>query len=404
MPDVRHRSLLIVGAGPHGLTLALRAVEAGFEPGVDLEIIDPSGEWCAGWRERFAAHEIEALRSPGVHHPGADSGGLYAFADELGLRSDAAYGQPRTEAFNGYCAHLAREAGLNGRVTPTRAHLLAAGPRSVTVLCDDDVVFEADRAVLATNPGRRRIPGWVRDLLPLPSTVLAHAGDVDLRPLDLTGQVVTIVGGGLSAAQLAVGARTRGAEQVHLVIRRRLRTSAFDVSPGWLGPRYLDDFERLPPAERAETILSARDGGSLPDTALAALRRMEDLGHLVIHEHARVVTGARSDRGDATIVLDDASCVRSDRIWLATGTTCTVDTCRLLDDVVGCHPCDQHLGLPDLAHDLSWPGTALHLSGRLAGLQLGPAAGNIWGAGRAADRIMPAVVGAQEATLRTVDG
>ncbi len=404
MPDVRHRSLLVIGAGPHGLTLALRAVEAGFEPGVDLEIIDPSGEWCAGWRERFAAHEIESLRSPGVHHPGPDPGGLYAFAEELGLRSDAAYGQPRTEAFNGYCTLLAREAGLTGRVTRSRAHLLAAGPRSVTVLCDDDVVFEADRAVLATNPGRRRIPGWVRDLLPLPRTVLAHADDVDLRALDLAGEVVTIVGGGLTAAQLALGAHARGAGQVHLVVRRSLRASAFDVSPGWLGPRYLDDYERLPPAERAEAILSARDGGSLPDAALAALCRLRDHDRLVIHERTNVVAGARTSCGDAMVMLDDASCIRSDRVWLATGTACTVDTCRLLDDVVTGHPCDQHLGLPDLADDLSWPGTALHLSGRLAGLRLGPAAGNIWGAGRAAERIMPTVFGTQETLRRSVDG
>lgn len=392
MPDVRHRSLLIVGAGPHGLTLALRAVEAGLRPGVDLEVVDPSGHWCVDWRQRFAAHRIERLRSPGVHHPGSDPGGLYAFADAAGLRSSARYGQPRTEAFNAYCAHLACESGIADAVTPARAHLLAADEESVTVLCDDDLVVEADRAVLATNPGRRRIPRWVVDLLPLPTAVLSHAADVDLRRLDLSSETVTVVGGGLTAAQLAFGALERGAERVHLVIRRRLRASTFDVSPGWLGPRCLDDFGCLPPAERARAIRAARDGGSLPDADLARLRSLEAAGALVVHEESCVVV-ASATTGRPTIVLDDETCLRSDRLWLATGTDCSVDACRLLDDVVTSHPCEQHLGLPDLDTDLSWPGTALHLSGRLAGLTLGPAAGNIWGARRAAERIMPAVCG-----------
>lgn len=387
---MRERSLVIVGAGPHGLAVALRAVQAGFRPGVDLEVIDPSGCWLSSWKQQFAAHRIRSLRSPGVHHPGADPSALYRFAEDRNERSRAAYGQPFTAAFNAYCDHLADEAGLRDAVTPGRAHLLASDATSTTVLCGEDDVITAERAVLAVNPGRRRIPSWVQDLLPVSADRVAHAGDVDLRGLDLAGETITIVGGGLTAAQLSLGAVENDATRVHLVLRRRLRCSTFDVDPGWLGPKYLDGFTTMGAAERAAAVHAARDGGSLPNWALSALRRAVVSGRLTIHEHARVVAG-RNCEDQPTVVLGDETHLRADRLWLATGSDCTVDSCRLLDDVAATHPCEQHTGLPMLRDDLSWPGTRLHLSGRLAALQLGPAAGNIWGARHAGARILPFV-------------
>ncbi len=390
MSEHRHRRLLIIGAGPHGLTFALRAVEAGLRPGVDLEVVDPAGSWLRGWKQRFAAHRITTLRSPGVHHPALDPGALHRFAAERDQRSGGTYGQPITEAFNAFCDHLADDAGLTDIVNPVHAHLLAAEDGAVTVLCRDHDVITADHVVLASNPGRRRIPNWVDDLLPLPRTVLAHSGDVDLRGLDLVGETITVVGGGLTAAQLTLGAVDCGAEHVHLVTRRPLRSSTFDVDPGWLGPKHLADFWQLAPADRADAVFDARDGGSVPTSTLAELRRAEADGTVSLHEDARVVAGAIS--GDLPLlVLGDETHLCADRVWLATGTECTVDACRLLDDVAAVHPCAVHRGLPDLGHDLTWPGTTLHITGRLASLQLGPAAGNIWGARQAVDRIMPAV-------------
>lgn len=389
----------MIGAGVHGLTVALRSVEAGLRPGVDLEILDPSGTWLSEWKRRFAAHDIRSLRSPGVHHPSSEPGALYAFAAARNQRSEAAYGQPLTSAFNAFCDHLVEVAGLTDAVSPHRAQLLAADRASVTVLTSNGQVITADRGVLAGNPGRRRIPRWVDDLLALEPDRLLHAASVDLRSSDLAGQTITVVGGGLTAAQLALGAISRGAEHVHLVIRRALRTSTFDVDPGWLGPKHLESFCRLSAAERADAVLDARNGGSVPPAVAASLRRESRTGRLTIFERARVVAGADSG-GLPMVVLGDETHLRADRLWLATGTDCTVDSCRLLDDVATSHPCGVHRGLPALTPDLSWPGTRLHVTGRLASLQLGPAAGNIWGGRKAADRIVDAVV-ARTRTTRT---
>lgn len=65
----------------------------------------------------------------------------------------------------------------------------------------------------------------------------------------------------------------------------------------------------------------------------------------------------------------------------------------LREAVATAHPCPVHRGFPELTRDLRWPGTSLHVGGRLASLQLGPAAGNLWGARKAAERIVDSAVG-----------
>jgi hypothetical protein len=57
--------VVIVGAGPHGLTAAMYLIEAGMRAG-DLTIVDPSGEWMATWRSCFTQLGIAHLRSPAV--------------------------------------------------------------------------------------------------------------------------------------------------------------------------------------------------------------------------------------------------------------------------------------------------------------------------------------------------
>ena len=68
-PSLRS-SVCILGAGPHGLSLALHLLAADPQLRGRITVIDPSGEWMSNWYEQFARLEIGNLRSPGVHHPG----------------------------------------------------------------------------------------------------------------------------------------------------------------------------------------------------------------------------------------------------------------------------------------------------------------------------------------------
>ncbi|MGH2770955.1 MAG: hypothetical protein ACRDJF_10610 [Actinomycetota bacterium] len=76
------------------------------------------------------------------------------------------------------------------------------------------------------------------------------------------------------------------------------------------------------------------------------------------------------------------------RIWLATGTTLSVHTDRLLSGLATVAPAEIIEGLPMLDSACRWPGTQLHVMGGLAGLQLGPFARNLIGARMASERIL----------------
>jgi threonine dehydrogenase-like Zn-dependent dehydrogenase len=126
----------IVGAGPQGLTTAVYLVAAGVDP-AELVVVDPTGEWLAQWRRRFASLGIEHLRSPSVHHPHPDPYALSTFAAEQGRTDELhhRYGLPSTALFDDFCDRVIAESGLSGVVhrgsvvslTPSGAVGLASG-------------------------------------------------------------------------------------------------------------------------------------------------------------------------------------------------------------------------------------------------------------------------------------
>ena len=386
MTAATHARLAILGAGPHALAVAIHAVDAGIDP-TDLVVFDPAGGWLTRWHRQFRAQGISHLRSPGVHHPGTRPGELTAWCQARGQASTRRYGQPRTSGFAAYCDHLVESHGLSDRVRPRRAALLGASGPPV-VLLDDQSLVHAERVVVATNPFRPRVPAWAMTLHRTAPGVARHATTVDLDREMVTGRSMVIIGGGQSAAHLAVGAASRGAH-VHLICRRPVRTSPFDVHPGWLGPRYLDGFDRLSFTRRAHAAAQARDGGSIsPDMAERLHRAIAD-GTITLHVETEVVATDAASLPQVLLTLSTGERVAADGVWLATGTDPAVEQSPLFEDLRRQYPCPIHAGLPALDDDLSWPGSTVHCCGRAATLQLGPAAGNLWGARMAARRIIP---------------
>jgi glycine/D-amino acid oxidase-like deaminating enzyme len=384
----------VVGAGPQGLAAALHLVDR--DPGLrrDLVVLDPTGEWLRAWDDRFARLAIEHLRSPGVHHPGCDP---YALGDwcerhELPSPVPSPYGLPSTAAFRGFCNHLVAEAGLREHVVPARVRHIEAGQRTTRLALADGTALAAAHVVVATDPARRCLPTWLFDLLPVPAEALAHPGDVDLRGLELAGQHVAVIGGGLTAGRLAVGAAARGAT-VTLICRRAVQERMFDTDPGWLGPKHLNGFHRLTdPAGRLQVALAARDGGSMPPWMTCRLDQLRADGSLRLLAPQRIC-GAERCGDRLRLVLGDESRVSADRVWLATGTRPDAGADRLTASLQATHPTRVVDGWPVLDEQLRWPGTNVHVLGRLAMLTLGPAAGNLWGARVGAARVASGVCG-----------
>ncbi|MEM8925680.1 MAG: FAD-dependent oxidoreductase [Actinomycetota bacterium] len=379
----------ILGGGPHGLAAAVHLRRA--EPSLRLAVIDPAGDWMVGWHQQFARADIAILRSPIVHHPASDPDELSAFVMRTGAAtSGMRYHLPVTGTFAAFCADLVQEADLDRPVaaSATAVHPDGNGLRVTTT----ENAVRADHLVVATNPHQRSIPGWVWPLLGTCPGLVVYGGDVDLRSLpDLTGERVVVIGGGLTAAHLACGAADRGA-QVHLIARRPLVSRSFDTDPGWLGPKHLRAFWRDDdPESRLHTARAARGGGSVPPWMMERIAEARTAGHLHLHEGCEVRAAGIDPEGSGTLALDDHAGIRADRIWLATGSVPDVGAARCLSRLTPDVPVLD--GFPITDDQLRLGPHPVFVMGRLAMLALGPAAGNLWGAQRAASRITDAITG-----------
>lgn len=381
----------ILGAGPHGLAMLLHLLHADPELRGRVTVLDPSGAWLTGWENRFRQLEIETLRSPSVHHPAPDVDAYTRYVAHHGLMtSELPYDPPVSAGFLDFCRHLVDAEGVSAPL-PHRPVAVTREGAELRVETGGPTLL-TPRLVVATNPHRRVIPPWVWPILGTTRTPIAHADDVDLPALpDLDDSRVVVIGGGLSAGHLACGAISRGAT-VHLVARRALHVRSFDTDPGWLGPRFLRDYDATPdPRVRLTMARKARGGGTVPPWMHDRLCTHEAAGNLRVHQ-ATVADAAAAPEG-CRLALDDGTVVDADHIWLATGTTPDLDMARCLDplrpDMVTIE------GFPLTDGDLRAGAHPVHVMGRLATLTLGPAAGNLWGARQAARRITRAVTGVE---------
>lgn len=381
--------LAIVGAGPAGMACAVAAVHGGLVSPDELVVVDPAGEWLACWRAQLRAVDASFLRSPTAYHPAPDPMALHQFVVSSGgtvARLDSVM-VPTVSQFNDFCASVVDRYGLADRVVAgALSRTTVEGPESVLELASG-ARFAADRVVLAHNPRVPRLPGWGR-----PSERVLHSSGVDLAArAPMPGRVVVVVGGGLTAAMLALGAARRGA-RVTLLARRPLSLRRFDAAPGWLAPRSLQRFLRLgQPEERVAASLEARRGGSLPASVGDEIRHAGPSHGVEVREGCEIVAVVVEDDG-LSLRLGDGSTQRADELWLATGFAPDLAD-PLVAQVAARTPAGTAGGFPDLDEHLAWPGTSTHLVGALATSRLGPTAGNLHGHRWAAQLVAQAAAG-----------
>jgi len=389
---IPHVDVCLIGAGPQALAVAitLRSVA----PELQVRAFDPSGTWMQAWDHAFAAFDIFHLRSPGVHHPHPDASAWSRFREARRLAPVGQYDFPSTSAFAAFCAECVRDAQLADAVEAgTVCRIRRAGSR-FTLECEGGRSLTAEHVVVATNPRRRRIPAVLAGGGETSDTI-RHSSAVDLRTSEPAGRTIGVIGGGLTAYNLAAGAVARGA-RVLLITRRALRGRQFDVDPGWLGPKYLAGFSHIAdPRRRRTTALAARDGGSMTPAAIGHLRSLAQQGLISVFEgHALIGVDDRGRRHVLRLERAGTPCsVVVDEVWFATGSDPTVHAEPFLRRLARDADAPVVEGLPVLDHALRWPGAGVHVAGALAMLELGPAAGNLWGGRRAGARIAHAIVG-----------
>jgi len=374
----------IVGAGPQGLTAAVYLRRGGVRP-EDLVVVDPGGGWLHAWRRWFAHLGIAHLRSPSVHHPDPDPYALMKYARATGRSAELVekYGLPTTILFDDFCCHLLDDCALTNivytdmvvRATPDGVLHLAGGQE-----------LRAQHVVWATNPAVR-------------SRLSPEGGDVDPAvvewdavDVETAGDTVAVVGGGLTAAHLVDRALERG-RRVEWLTRRRVGIREFDTDAGWLGPRNMNEFDRLVTSqERMDAVVEARGGGTVPSWMMRRLRRAEETGALV--RRVGQVSLDQHPRWRSVVRVDGAP-VAVDEVWMATGDRPDVAASPVLSDLCASLGVPVVMGRPVLESSLRLNGSVVRVLGRLAQIRLGPTAGNLAGARRAAEKVVADVVGVE---------
>lgn len=402
--------IAIIGAGVQALSLTTHLLQKSAKHYHKFLVFDSTGTWMNQWQQQFAAQQISHLRSPAVHHPDPNPYELRRFAEHRHQELFPPYDRPGTELFNDFCREVIRRWKLENKVY--RAKISQILPIKHTsrsrfqLVLDTGETIIARRVVLATGSGKVQLPDWVdRITSDYPSDKLCHSQQIDLQRLNLIGEKVLIIGGGLTSGHLAMGAINLGAT-VTLMTRKQLQSKIFDADPGWLGPKYLKDFDaEIDWHTRYHKIQQARNGGSMTPEMMLQLRKAANEDKIMIDECCQVssaqwhnlwqvscVDGNKHQHGEARLGFPAVPRHQFNRIWLATGTKFDASGHPLLKDVLQAYPTEIVNGLPVLDNYLRLPKSNFFIMGGLAALQVGPVARNIGGGKMACDRIVPAIV------------
>ena len=381
---------VIIGGGIHGSRLAVRLLAEGRVAPDAVRIVDPAPALLDGWRRCTTNTGMRHLRSPAVHHLGVSPWSLIHFAKGWHHgetpRFAPPYQRPAVELFADHSADVLARHGVPDLHVRDRAVEVSLSCRGATVRLERGAPLRTRRVLLAMGAGGRpRWPDWARRLRERHRIQHVFDPGFELDPEDWPERVV-VVGGGISAAQVALRLAAAG-RRVDLVSRHALRRHQFDSDPGWIGPKYMRRFDRTrDPAARRRMITDARHAGSMPADV-----------HKALLAASRSDPGIRLHQGEPTVapgpglVLEVAGArIPTDGVLLATGFEPTRPGGALVDRLVETHrlPCAA-CGYPLVDRHLRWH-PRVFVTGPLAELELGPVARNIIGARRAAERIVPA--------------
>lgn len=399
---------VIVGGGPHGCHLArVLASLPGARP-AGIRIVDPHPQLAAAWTCFVSRVGMRFLRSPSVHHIDLEPSSLRSFAYDTvpGRRALEAeflgiYSRPSLRLFQ---AHL--QAVVHGHQL-AEMHLQG---------CVDRLDQDRDGWVVHAGSGQllaRRValclgishqpawPTWAKTAWEAQFPV-SHIFQPSYQEPP-AGASVVVIGGGITAGQVALHLASSGDRHVTLLSRHALRAHEFDADPGWMGPKYLAAFHATNDlAHRRQMIRVARQRGTMPSEVLHAVRAAEESGQLrLLTGEAEAIRSANQGPGlhqvPFTVQLRGDKSLSATHMVLCTGFENHRPGGALVDALIYRYglpvaPC----GFPALPPSLEWaPG--LFVSGALSELEIGPVARNLIGARMAAGRIRSAM----EATVHS---
>ena len=382
------KEFVVVGGGIHGTYLTNRLLD--YHAPEALAIVDPNSRLVAAFERRARACGMTELRSPFVHHLGRDPFDLETFAEGSGrvdeLRPTPNYpARPALDLFCDHAGHVIERRSIDDLHVRAHARRVRSTGRGLAVETTDGTLRTRNVA-LAVGPGCPSLPAWACDGVEhVWGDALESAPERPIRLTDggVSDETCLVIGGGITAAQvaLAVGATA-------LLTRHPLCTAVTEADPPWVNwPHIAKRLHCHPPGSRArlETVRAERhDASMLPGLRDALVESDTAVEH-------GVVTSALSAGDGVVLRLDDGRTLEADRAVCATGFDPAWK--RPFVDAVAT---DLGLergydGVPILDDaTLRWRGDTdgVYVTGSLAMCTVGPFAGNVIGARRAADRIL----------------
>lgn len=207
---------------------------------------------------------------------------------------------------------------------------------------------------------------------------------------------MVIVGGGLTSVQLADIALRRGVNKVYLLMRGPLKIKYFDMDLDWVGKfrnfKQAEFWTADTDEERFEMYSQARNGGSVTPRYRKILDAHIATGKISLHTHTTLQSASwdpESKTWSCTASSEEATLLPTiDYIVFATGIQSDIRTIPYLQAFQQKYPIESVGGMPCLTDDLMWrDDVPLFMTGRFAGLRLGPGAPNLVGARIGAERI-----------------
>jgi cation diffusion facilitator CzcD-associated flavoprotein CzcO len=389
---------VIVGGGVHGTHLAVRLLSETNVEREDVRILEPDGQLLGAFRRQCRQCGINELRSPYVHHIGIDPFSLRDFArgrdrmDEL-CSSETGGDRPTADLFFDHADWVIARRDLNSIAVPARATGVSYRNGGLVVETPNEE-FPTRRCVLAVGHGGVFVrPAWAESL-PADAPV-AHVYDEAFDPSELGDESVCVVGGGITAAQVATTLAQPG-RKITVLSRSPLRVEQLEADNEWMHPGDFERLRSLPPGSKArhETVCDARRDGTIPPYMLRRLRRF--LGRETVELRHTEIEAATWTSGPVVANCNDGTAWCFDCVLLATGFS-NPYTDPLYRSVA--HSLDLDTGYQEMPvlddETLAWrtsrrESSPVSVSGVAAESVLGPFARNIVGARRAGERLVAA--------------
>ncbi|KAL8846929.1 MAG: hypothetical protein Q9221_008017 [Calogaya cf. arnoldii] len=354
---------------------------------------------------------------------GGGSAAKYGPVLEIDERDRKDYYTPSAEVFCDYCRDVVERYGLEDSVEEAKVASIDCGTydeeiglhheddppaRLFKVMTADGDIRFAKVVVLAIGAGGK--PNMPRQLSAAEKEGACHSTQLPKqrflapRVVQKIGKrvptTVMVVGGGLTAAQIANQCIENGVSRVFMVMRSGLKLKPFDIDLDWMGK-----FQNVQKAafwsadtdeERLEMLLKARNGGSIPPRYFKKLQTHVANGSLSIHTHTIIKHQVWDEQRKVWAIETDPPLLglppKVDYIYYATGVQPDIECHPFLSPLREKYPIEVKGGMPCLTQDLAWSkDVPLFVAGRLAGLRIGPDCGNLEGARAGAERISWAV-------------